>query len=207
MKSDVYKLKTWCRGSVGINEHDKSHKQIVDLYNSFRPLPRGYKMTLEDPWCACYVSAASIACGLTDVIPPECSCANMMKLLDAAGAVRHTPDEVPEIGDLVFYDWEDDGRVDHVGIVTDVSDGSYAVTEGNFKDAVGVRRLKPGDKRIKYIYSPAYQDDKRYSDDAVAWAKENKISDCEDIGSPATREQVITMLYRNYLLMKGDNHL
>lgn len=39
---------------------------------------------------------------------------------------------LPERGDLVFFDWNTDGHIDHVGIVLGVNpDGTVAVFEGN----------------------------------------------------------------------------
>jgi hypothetical protein len=31
-------------GWVGLNENDGAFKQIIDLYNTLKPLPRGYKV-------------------------------------------------------------------------------------------------------------------------------------------------------------------
>ena len=65
---------------LGCKESDGSHKKIIDLYNSQRPLPRGYKVKYTDAWCATYVSAMGIAAGLSDIIHPECSCGYMINL-------------------------------------------------------------------------------------------------------------------------------
>lgn len=38
----------------------------------------------------------------------------------------------PEVGDVVFYDWQKDGVSDHVGIVETIkADGSIVAIEGN----------------------------------------------------------------------------
>ena len=52
---------------LGCKESDGTHKPIIDLYNSHKPLARGYAVTYTDAWCATYVSAVAIACGLTDI--------------------------------------------------------------------------------------------------------------------------------------------
>ena len=58
---------------LGCKESNGSHKKIIDLYNSHKPLARGYAVKYTDEWCATFVSAVSIACGMTDIMPTECS--------------------------------------------------------------------------------------------------------------------------------------
>lgn len=60
----------------GCKESDGSHKKIIDLYNSHKPLARGYAVKYTDAWCSTFASAVAIACGLTDIIPTECGCEN-----------------------------------------------------------------------------------------------------------------------------------
>ena len=44
----VATAKAW----LGCKESDGSHRQIVDVYNSHRPLARGYALRYTDAWCA-----------------------------------------------------------------------------------------------------------------------------------------------------------
>jgi hypothetical protein len=47
----------------GYRENDGSHKEIIDIYNSQTKLPRGYKVTYTDAWCAtclCRIQPAAI---------------------------------------------------------------------------------------------------------------------------------------------------
>ena len=71
---------------LGCKESDGSrHKKIIDLYNSHTPLAQGYKMKYTDAWCACYVSAMAIGCGLEDIIPLEVSCGRYITLAKKHG--------------------------------------------------------------------------------------------------------------------------
>jgi hypothetical protein len=54
------------RSWVGLKESDGSFKVIIDTYNSQAKLPRGYRMTTADPWCAAFVSAVAVKLGLGD---------------------------------------------------------------------------------------------------------------------------------------------
>ena len=70
---------------VGCKESDGSHRRFVDAYNAFRPLPRNHRMTYTAAWCATFVSAVAIECGLTDIMPVECGCGYMIALYKKLG--------------------------------------------------------------------------------------------------------------------------
>ena len=149
---------------VGASTGSDMHKSILDIYNSFRPLPRGYKMKTGDAWCAATVSAAAIACGYTDIIPPECSCSRMIELLKAKGEWVEDDAYVPTVGDIIFYYWEDTGIGDcqqhasHVGFV-ESCDGKCIVTiEGNYNKAVRKRRITVNSRYIRGYGVPKYDD-------------------------------------------------
>ena len=67
------------RSWLGRKEADGSHREIIDLYNSIRPLPRGYRLGYDEPWCAAFVSACAQAWGLTGILFPECGCGPMLE--------------------------------------------------------------------------------------------------------------------------------
>ena len=52
-------LNVW-RSWIGFSEANGKFKQIIDLYNSMKPLPRGYAVKYKDEWCDTTVSAAAI---------------------------------------------------------------------------------------------------------------------------------------------------
>lgn len=41
----------------------------------------------------------------------------------------------PALGDIIFFDWDTDGSVDHVGIVESCENGVVYTVEGNSGDA------------------------------------------------------------------------
>lgn len=148
---------------LGCNEYDGSHRKIIDRYNAHKPLARGYKVTYYDAWCATFVSAVGIECGLTDIMPTECSCTKMIALHKGIGQWKEADNYKPEIGDIVMYDWNDTGKgenkaqPDHVGIViSDIVDGAYNVVEGNYGNAVKVRQMKVDGRYIRGYCLPNY---------------------------------------------------
>ena len=161
--SDRQKLVSTAAAYIGCKEADGSHRQIIDIYNGHKPLARGYTVKYTDAWCATFVSAMAIKCGLTDIIPTECGCGQMIQLFQKLGAWQENDAHVPQPGDVIFYDWDDSGVgdntgwPDHVGIVESVTGSDIKVIEGNMSDAVGRRTLKVNGRYIRGYGVPAYK--------------------------------------------------
>ena len=147
---------------IGCKESDGSHKKIIDLYNSHKPLARGYAVKYTDAWCSTFASAVAIAAGLTDIIPTECGCEKHIALFKALGSWQENDAYVPAPGDYIFYDWNDSGvgdctgAADHVGIVEKVSGQTITVIEGNYSNAVKRRTLAVNGRYIRGYGVPKY---------------------------------------------------
>ena len=146
----------------GRNEADGSHKQIIDIYNSHRPLARNYTVQYTDSWCATFVSACAINVGITNIVPTECGCGQMVELFKQLGEWDENDARVPRVGDVIFYDWDDSGSgdntgwPDHVGIVAKVSGSTITTIEGNKDDAVSTRVLQVNSRYIRGYGVPRY---------------------------------------------------
>lgn len=150
----INQAKSW----IGCKESDGSHKKIIDTYNAHSPLARNYKVKYTDSWCATFVSACAIKCGATDIIPTECSCGNMITLMQNKGIWIEDDNITPKAGDIIMYDWDKkDGWPEHVGIVEKVSGKTITVIEGNKSDAVGRRTISVGDASIRGYGRPKYK--------------------------------------------------
>lgn len=138
---------------LGNKEGSSGHKAIIDLYNSHKPLARGYKVKYTDAWCATFVSAVAIKLGYTDIIPTECGCGKMIELFKRLGVWAENENRTPNPGDIIFYDWDDNGKGDnlgsseHVGIVEKVSNGQITVIEGNH-DGTDADRIDGVERRV-----------------------------------------------------------
>ena len=55
---------------------------------------------------------------------------------------------VPVAGDIIFFDWGDDGSIDHVGFVESVGKGKVNTVEGNSGEQVKRHSYPIGDSRI-----------------------------------------------------------
>lgn len=149
-------------GWVGCNEADGSHKKIIDIYNSHKPLARGYALKYTDAWCAGTVSAVAIVNNITDIMPTEVGVGKMIDLYKKLGRWMESDGYTPQIGDVCMYAWSDDGKgectsgADHVGIVTKVSGTTFWVTEGNYSDSVKTRTMQVNGRYIRGFGLPDY---------------------------------------------------
>lgn len=159
----VNKAKSW----LGLKEANGSYWPIIEVYNNGKKTPgdRNYKMTKKDAWCACFVSACSIALGLQDIVFTEVSCYYMIELYKKHNRWQENDAYVPSPGDVIFYDWQDSGsgdntgNPDHVGLVEKVENGKITVIEGNMSDAVGRRTLNVNGRYIRGFGLPAYKEE------------------------------------------------
>lgn len=167
---------------LGMNEADGTHKQIIDIYNSQNPLPVGYKVKYTDAWCATFVSALAVKLGYTAIIPTECSCSRMIALHKKLGIWVENENRVPNPGDILFFDWQDNGAgdnqgdPDHVGIVERVVDNTIHVIEGNYSNSVKRRLIAVNGKCIRGYSVPRYDAETTTSSTATN-TKTEKASD------------------------------
>lgn len=186
------------KDTVGMAGGSEAHKILCGLYNSMPALPRGYKLSISDPWCAGFASAMWWHFNNEFWFPYECSCSQMIMLAKQEGRFYKEP--LIEVGWLIFYDWQRDGSPDHVGFITEKLETAFAVIEGNYGNKVQ-ERIVPYDS--KNLYGTIKLD---YSNSEVENAKsfvtKNKImlGDGTDTywQKPPTREQLATILYRFY---------
>lgn len=147
---------------------DEKHKFIIDNYNKINPLPRNYKVKYTDAWCATFVSFCFSQLNSLDIFPAECSCNKMISKAISLGIWHEDEDYMPNIGDVIFYDWHDNGigdnkgSADHVGIVykttLDSKNYMFEVVEGNMNNRVGKRTLHKNARYIRGFIIPRYTD-------------------------------------------------
>lgn len=148
---------------VGVKAGSDKHHAIIDKYNSHKPLARGYKVKYTDKWCAAFASEIAIEAGYTDIIPTECGCNQQIKLWQQMGRWCENDAKVPEPGDYIYYDWDDNGigdctgEAEHVGIVESCDGKSTTVVEGNKSSAVGRRTIKVDGRYIRGYGVPDFE--------------------------------------------------
>lgn len=154
------------QGWIGLKRSNRSHAPIIDTYNAHKPLPRGYKVSYTDAYCATTVSAAAIKAGLTDIMPVECSCTRLIEQAKKIGIWQENDAYVPAPGDLILYDWQDGadfprtdnkGAPDHVGMVEKIRNNTITIIEGNMSGGVvGRRTVTVNGRYIRGYICPNY---------------------------------------------------
>ena len=102
-----------------------------------------------------YISVKEI-CEKAGVIPKFSGCQTGVDWFKAMGEWQEKG-HTPSAGDIVFFDWEVDGKVNHVGIVEKVENGKVYTVEGNSTD--DTCRQKEYSINSKFIFgygTPAY---------------------------------------------------
>ncbi len=129
---------------IGANEADGSANKFL-----------GGGSAAATPWCAAFVEYIMENSGNYEDVPDwyknidnKWYCPNVYQAASAAGAVINGQ-EVQQ-GDIVLFDWNNDGVKDHIGIV-DVNDGNTIVTiEGNTSNSVAQRSYDINDSRLTF---------------------------------------------------------
>ncbi len=115
-------------------------------------------------WCACFVSWCADQCGYLEsgILPKFAGCVDGSNWFKGNGQWQDRNYE-PQAGDIIFYDWENDGETDHVGIVEKCENGIVYTVEGNTSDTahpngdvVAQHSFPVGSSSIYGYGTPAY---------------------------------------------------
>lgn len=109
------------------------------------------------PWCMMFISWCADQAGLGhDIIPKLAYCPYAVEWFALRGQFHTAGATQPYPGDLVFFDSNQNGVADHVGLAESVSEDTLTCIEGNRGDAVSrvVYRLDAAD--ILGYGRPAY---------------------------------------------------
>lgn len=101
-------------------------------------------------WCAMFAAFCIRYAGIpAEQMPVNSGCAAWISELKNAGMYVESQTKQPKSGDLVFFDLDQDGSADHVGIVEKVQEsGTLKVVEGNSADMVKENEWATEDAKI-----------------------------------------------------------
>lgn len=93
------------------------------------------EMGYNYPWCQAFASWCAYQAGQD--APKTASCANAATWFNERNRWKvRSSGYVPQPGDFIYFDWNNNGGYDHVGIVNYTSNGRVYTIEGNAKNAV-----------------------------------------------------------------------
>ena len=150
----------WLQALYGITEGDGDLVAIAlsQVGNvGGEPYWSWYGFSSHVDWCACFVSWCANECGYIEagVIPRFAGCILGSNWFKSRGLWQDGGYE-PRAGDIIFFDWEDDGLTDHVGIVERVEGSRIYTVEGNSGDACRRNSYPIGSPVIYGFGCPAY---------------------------------------------------
>ena len=93
-------------------------------------------------WCHCFVTTCFDEAGLGDLVPRTALCPDGVDwFLNHPSAYFYSRGEyVPEAGDVIYFDWDDNEAANHVGLVEGCDGYTVCTIEGNTGDPIGVWR-------------------------------------------------------------------
>ena len=108
-------------------------------------------------WCACFASWCADQCGYLEsgIIPKFSLCSDGVNWFKGKGQWQDRNYE-PQSGDIIFFDWGNDGSIDHVGIVEKCENGTVYTVEGNSGDACKQQSYPVGGGSVYGYGCPAY---------------------------------------------------
>ena len=135
------------RGQVGYTESTRNY--IVDENNNLKGYTRygAWNGTPYGDWSAPFISFCLHYAGVKE-IPPQADCSAWKSVLTDRNIYKAPADYVPKAGDIIFFDWEEDGNVDHMGLVENVVDTDVITIEGDSTDSVTQNKYSLFDSRI-----------------------------------------------------------
>ena len=183
-KDIIKTMQSW----IGKSMAKQTHKEIIDIYNSHKPLAVGYKVKYTDDYCDTALSAAFIKNNAVDLIGgTECGVERHIQLFKKAGIWQENGSVTPQPGWIITYNWDDgtqpnDGFADHIGIVEKVSGNTITTIEGNTGNGgvVARRTLKVANGNIRGYAIP------KYVNVGTAPKTEQKVAPAKNINNDKT---------------------
>ena len=109
---------------------------------------RWYGFNQRVNWCAIFLSWCANESGtINNTIPRFSLCTDGVKWYKDHSKWKNKS-YIPQTGDIIFFDWNGDSHVQHVGIVEKVENGKVYTIEGNSKDEVRNKNYSLTNKSI-----------------------------------------------------------
>ena len=99
-------------------------------------------------WCAVFISWCAHMANIPESVIPKFALCNVGRSFYKEIDRYDTDVKSVKKGDIVFINWSGGTKLQHVGIVVDVSDGTITTVEGNRSNAVRLETYNVGDKRL-----------------------------------------------------------
>ena len=134
---------------LGRNEAKGEDDKYILWYNA----ANGTTFATTVAWCAISASWANRRGEVSQSKYPNfSSCSASLKIFDKSGLTRDKKTYKPKSGDLIYFDWNQDGIAEHVGMVFSYDGKNVETIEGNSSDAIRHKKYVANNKYIfKYV--------------------------------------------------------
>lgn len=119
--SDIDRLISCARGELGVKESPPNSNRVKYCT----------EYGVVTAWCVIFVWWLFRKCGLSALLYDGKKVASCSVLLGWAKAKKQWVTKGYHPGDLLIYDWNGDGKPEHIGICVSVSSGKVTAIEGN----------------------------------------------------------------------------
>lgn len=186
----------YARGEIGYSRY--SDPEPGSKYG------RWYANISGEAWCAAsgvpYCAMFSSWClyGLMWNVLPSYNCDQIRQRAEEAGCVLDSVYDA-QPGDLVLYDWNGNGSLDHVGIVEENNGGYITTIEGNTSSGrtgsqgnggVVARRTRSW-KYVACVVRPPYGEDEQLGASEEMQPKKRKVQHMEFITRPNEKDYLV----------------
>lgn len=199
------KIVSVAKSYMGVCGGSSAHADILRYFNSVKP--DGYTAHKSDPWCSEFASACAIqAFGKETAkkyFPLSAACTYVINKAEKMNIWVESDKYIPDAGDWILYDWDDNGKgdctgqPDHVGVVEYYKAGYIHVIEGNCGNKVARRKIRIDGRYIRGFVTPDYDKIK------VSSPKNSSEQVVKDVlsgkyGTGAKRKENLTKAGYNY---------
>ena len=95
---------------VGVRGGTAAHQQLVNDYNSVKPLPVGYAVKTTDDWCDIFVTTVFQREGLSGLIGRECGVERHIQIFKRLGIWNEDGTTTPKAGDIITFNWDQNSQ-------------------------------------------------------------------------------------------------
>lgn len=157
----VEEILSQARALLGVKHYSTGHQQLLNDYNSVRPVPVGYLVSSEDDWCDVFVTVIFDRANASQLIGRECGVERHIAIFKNLGIWIEDGASVPKAGDIITFSWRTNSQPnnswgDHIGIVESVANGMITTIEGNSNREVRRNTYPVGHGNIRGFARPNY---------------------------------------------------
>ena len=149
----------WSQVLYGIGNNDIVAVALSQVGNiGGEPYWSWYGFSNRVEWCACFVSWCADQCGYIEsgVLPKFSGCTSQGVPWFKERGQWQDNTYIPNPGDIIFFNWDGDSLIDHVGIVEKVENGKIYTIEGNSNDSCVQNSYPLGYSKIYGFGIPLY---------------------------------------------------